>query len=1211
VDGLALQTEVRLTPGVSRDIAFSPCGRYLAVANDTDEIAVWAVEDLERASRRPTFTLREPKSTVLALAWSPDGQTLLSGSAEGHLLLWSIPEATLRSRVAAPSDATGERPDIFAVAWHPEGDVFASGGGDATVTIWDVPSGERIRGITNPISGQYVTSVAWSPDGHLLAAATQMSGCIRVWDRAGLEEHWSHDGVKYVHRLDWSPSGQLLVAGYASGMALVFDRDGQLRRTLEGYTESVKSVAFTPDGRTLVTGDEAPQLRLWSTENWVTFPPRPVEALIGGWVGNFVAVHPQRPVLALLEKRRLSLWSVNSDALEGGATTHLTVRSSSAKVVLTGESNVGKSCLAMRLSEDRFPTDDELGTTHGMTFWPMDVDRLTDDPLPPGIERRDVVLWDFGGQHEYRLVHQLFLGDTTVALVLFDPTRGSASIDEVREWNRHLERHLNGDRAVKLLIGAKQDIASPLVDRAAIDEVVAECGFERYVEVSAKTGRNLDELRAALGDALDWESLAATSRPALFQRVRDHIETHREQGDVVMLVADVQRELEQQYPDLYDANEVVAAAAQLALQGVIARTALSDGADALVLQVPAIERYAGALLVAARSNPRRVPALEERLLGSPDLPLPGIDAGDRLPRLDERVVVECVAELMIEHGLCFRHENLLIFPSLFPAPPEAEERLPHSISLYYDFTGAIDNIYASLVARLVMSAEFGSGRLYPGRVEFDAPGKGVCGVRQIARRGGLAHLDLFFSDTAGPERRDLFSHFVADHLRSHGVVIREHETIRCSGCGRQIAEDIVQANVAAGERDVICPYCRALTLIGEAVGTDLTTSQRAAGRIYALRKAVETRLRRDTSRAKASVAESVDAHDDAPIRLLHLSDLHFTSRTSPEAKARWLLQDVRAGAELGFPTVEYLVISGDMTDRGGDVGFEQARRFVTIVNEELGISAERCLFVPGNHDVQDRETTYDWCASQDKARAIDPDESRWHREGQVILVPNPARYGERLSGFSDAFFHKVIQRPYPLEPGDQGIAYLFSEWGIQFLTLNSSWEIDQFHRKRASVHPDAVARVIQAADRQVDEAVEAERLHADPLILRIGVWHHALQHPEMVSNTEFVGILRQAGVRIALHGDVHELNREKVAYWERDALHVIGGGSFGSPAEGRPESTPRLYNVLEIDRGLRRVRVHTRHQQTPDGVWSGWNVWPRPDGGPGGLPFYDLELQMP
>src|SRR5262249_44207994 len=152
-------------------------------------------------------------------------------------------------------------------------------------------------------------------------------------------------------------------------------------------------------------------------------------------------------------------------------------------------------------------------------------------------------------------------------------------------------------------------------------------------------------------------------------------------------------------------------------------------------------------------------------------------------------------------------------------------------------------------------------------------------------------------------------------------------------------------------------------------------------------------------------------------------------------------------------------------------GFERAREFVSLLVEEFRLSAQRCVFVPGNHDVQDLESSFDWYGSTEKARKVEPDETRWHREGSLILLPT-ADYPLRLKKFSDAFYHKVLQEPYPLEPERQVVAYLFPDTRIQFLALNSCWQIDGFHRKRSGVHPDAVARGIEQADRQVKEAKE-------------------------------------------------------------------------------------------------------------------------------------------
>jgi hypothetical protein len=108
--------------------------------------------------------------------------------------------------------------------------------------------------------------------------------------------------------------------------------------------------------------------------------------------------------------------------------------------------------------------------------------------------------------------------------------------------------------------------------------------------------------------------------------------------------------------------------------------------------------------------------------------------------------------------------------------------------------------------------------------------------------------------------------------------------------------------------------------------------------------------------------------------------------------------------------------------------------------------------------------------------------------------------------------------------------------------------------------------------------------------------------------TELVENLQIADVKICLHGDVHEMNRDLFRYWHKKKMHIIGAGSFCSPAEGRPESIPRLYNLLEIKRDLSSVRVHTRRQIKPDGPFEPSYMWPMPNGSPGALPYYDISI---
>ena len=1222
VPGMRLRCICRGHTGTIGRIAWSPCGRFIASPSTDKTIRIW---DPRSGAELGCFAGHT--STVYAVHWSPDSQRIASVGNDSTLRVWDLKTGSLERTIAITED--GAEP--LSICWSPRGQQLAASLADGRVLVWDTQRW-RVKRTLRRHEGQ-ATCVAWSPTGTELASVSRDTNAY-VWHPQSRKVLWRmfrHE--KQVNAVVWFSNGRSLATASADGTIRVADFE-QLRprRTLEGHLRSVNSISVGCDDQLLASKSSDNTVKIWRTDSWEQIATISEDNDFG-WLPG-IAFAPAAPLLTTFGNScsALRVWDISVHKLLASPKRKKRTRSSktvtytSAKVVLVGEANIGKSCLAMRLAENRYPDDHEHGTTHGMRFWPMEAEKLHASAKPPTGQRRDVVLWDFGGQDEYQLVHQMFLHDTTLALVLIDPTRGRAAMDESREWNKRLEKHLGKDRAVKLLVGAKVDRKRDLIDLNSIDVLCKECGFAVFLDLSAKTGRNIKKLRKLISDALDWDQMAKTSRPELFQHIRDEVEARRRDGEVAVLLDEIYKSTKRAFP-MSKSNatgeysnlmmSVDAVSDQLAMQGVIVKTKLMTGDEALVLQLPVIERYAGSLIIAARNNSRGVPVLEERMLGSTKtIPLPGMTKKDRLAPAKERMVLECVVELMIQHGICFRHGALLVFPTLFPtvgqAPPDgdggfrqAEPHLPFSISLYYDFTGAIDNIYASLVSKLMVSEEFGEGRLRAGRVEFDRAGQGVCGVRQIKRTGGLAHLDLFFSEKTESGRKDLFTRFVEDHLRFHGVDIQEHQAIKCRKCGEETTEEIVQKRIALGHNDVLCALCGTTTNISEGVAKIRERDPKSDESMFALRKKIEEKTAEDVATAKSVVSLGTGGRKPGePVRLLHLSDLHFTGDTKPKTHLVALLQDLNCGEFLGVESIEYLVISGDMTDKGSDEGFDKAREFVELLIEELGLSFQRCIFVPGNHDVQDRRESYDW---QDSVAGVAADE--WVKKDDVYLVRNAKEYPNRLRMFSDAFYHKIMAgEPYPFDPAAQGQSYLFPDTRIQFLTLNSACRIDQFHRRRSAISAEAVANAIDAANKRRTAAIERGDLKAKDRILKIGVWHHAVAGPEMMRETEFLSQLQTAGVQLCLHGDVHEMRCDLVGYKTGNELQIVGAGSFGSAPTGRPESTPRLYNLLEIQPDHSAIRVHTRAQPKAAGAWEGWYQWPDPEGGKGKVPFFDIEL---
>jgi hypothetical protein len=189
-----------------------------------------------------------------------------------------------------------------------------------------------------------------------------------------------------------------------------------------------------------------------------------------------------------------------------------------------------------------------------------------------------------------------------------------------------------------------------------------------------------------------------------------------------------------------------------------------------------------------------------------------------------------------------------------------------------------------------------------------------------------------------------------------------------------------------------------------------------------------------------------------------------------------------------------------------------------------------------------------------------------------------------------------------MAPERQVECFHFLEDNLQFVTLNSAWEIDEYFPDRSSIHSEALAVGLSDADRLANRSV------AKPNPFRIAVWHHPVRGSEAIQEDAFLGQLQKAGVRLALHGHVHEERFELVGYLDPSReLFVAGAGSLGARAKNRPESTPRLYNLLELRPDFASMKVHTRCRRREGGPWEGWAVWPSPNVG-SKCSYYELKI---
>jgi len=465
----------------------------------------------------------------------------------------------------------------------------ASGSDDKTVRLWDAASGRARHKLEG--HSDYVRSVAWSPDGGTVASGSD-DNTVRLWDAAsGRARHRLEGHSNLVVSVAWSPDGGTVASGSDDKTVRLWDAaSGREKLVLEGHEAGVMLLAWSPDSRILASMDSRNALRIWDTAN--------------GQLIHQLPARTWRHWPAGLEAGRTPVWD-NGDFLVTAAQPGVApaaarqILETSAKVVLAGDSYAGKTCLARRLAEDRY--EEGQPTTHGMQIWTLSPEKLDPGGTAPEGQQREIFLWDLGGQDEYQLVNQLFLRDTTVALVLFDATRGAVGLESAEAWNERLLAQ-TASPPHRLLIQAKADLPA-WCSRMTWRRCASGSGSgDPSPSAPARTGTPASANSA--GSCMRPSTGEPGSRQPAAGVPRDpRIPGQRASGRRMRHV--LRRSGAPALPWRHSVRkrELETTLGHLAREGQIVDVRLQSGDRAVVLRVDMISRYAGSLVQAAAPTP--------------------------------------------------------------------------------------------------------------------------------------------------------------------------------------------------------------------------------------------------------------------------------------------------------------------------------------------------------------------------------------------------------------------------------------------------------------------------------------------------------------------------------------------------------------------------------------------------------------------------------
>jgi WD40 repeat protein len=266
-DRPGLTSFLRFNEGTVSSVAFSPDGRTIAagyrVGTGGSGVVLWDAVASRRLDDKPLLV---EEGYVSSVAFSPDGQTIATGywagtynNSSGGVVLWDA--ATRRRLDHKPLPVDEDY--VSSVAFSPDGRTIAAGGG-RVVVLWNAATRRRLDDKPLPLGAG--PSVAFSPDGRTIAVGS--GGGVVLWDAVAhgrLNDKAFPVKEGSVRSIAFSPDGHTIAAGYDVGegiyrigggvvlwdMAASRYLDDGLLLVKEG---SVRSVAFSADGQTIAAG---------------------------------------------------------------------------------------------------------------------------------------------------------------------------------------------------------------------------------------------------------------------------------------------------------------------------------------------------------------------------------------------------------------------------------------------------------------------------------------------------------------------------------------------------------------------------------------------------------------------------------------------------------------------------------------------------------------------------------------------------------------------------------------------------------------------------------------------------------------------------------------------------------------------------------------------------------------------------------------------
>ncbi len=798
-----------------RRFVWSPLGDVIAIGFEGGDIELKSVDGPDKYSR----IFSTSHGIINALSWDSTGETLAVGSTSISLLSTHSGERR--------KTFLGHSTSVWGLAWIADNRSLVSASYDKSLCIWDTGPTSGLDVVLHGHSGE-VRVLAASPDQTLVASGSDDCS-VGIWSHKSLR-HLLKSHNAPITSLVWADDSLTLFSGSEDSTITVWDAvTGLALRVLEGHTSAITFVGLSPAHDVLISISSDGTMIAWALETFERVASVPLLGVASRFDHgvDVAALNPSGSVIALANPnlRQLNCYTVqdllvHAKQFENPKTEFYR----NAKVMLVGETGVGKSGLSLVLTGQPFVATESTHARKVYTY--SSTEHLNADGT---VERRETLLWDLAGQPDYRLVHQLHLGQVSLALVVFDARPGTEPLTGVVPWIRCLEQakrlscHENYPFR-RILVGAREDVGRVPLTPETVSAIKKKFGFDDFIRTSAKEDWGVRELRQCIENFISWDSLPKASSNETFQQIKSFIISTKASGSVLVEIDSLYRKFLSVFPDLSlradSQAEFTTCIGLLESRDLVHR--LSFGGY-LLLQPELLDAYASAIINAAKDDPKGIGTITDSEIYDGLFRMPAdLRVGDRS---DESILLHATVEELLRYEVAYRDGSLLVFPSQFVR--EAPELLdPEERDIVFRFDGNMLNIFATLVVRLAQSGQFKRPDIYRRLVQFDLLDGGGFGISANDCGGGNGEIATYFDRLVTESKRNQLNTFVHAHLLRKAVAdsVRFERAYKCSNpvCAVHFTDEQLRRCRELLKPTIRCSVCEELSPVPECDSVELS-----------------------------------------------------------------------------------------------------------------------------------------------------------------------------------------------------------------------------------------------------------------------------------------------------------------------------------------------------------------------------------------------------